>query len=109
MRLPRPLPSQLHDAQPFTNRSRVSTARPRREAMTSRSSMSAQRRHPRHPDDSASASWSARCPAREPTTVFPPASMRARVGRSIMKIWLTVAEASLYSGARKERGYGDGC
>jgi hypothetical protein len=39
---------------------------------------------------------------------FPPASMRARVGRSIMKIWLTVAEASRYSGARKERGYGDG-
>jgi hypothetical protein len=30
-------------------------------------------------------------------------------GRSIMKIWLTVAEASLYSGARKEREHGDGC
>jgi len=40
---------------------------------------------------------------------FPPASVRAHVGRSIMKIWLTVAEASLYSRARKERGYGDGC
>ena len=67
-----------------------------------------------------------------PQPVFRPADMRARVGRSIMKIWLTVAEASGYSGARKEgagspndgdsttqrsgglltghlRGYGDGC
>ena len=63
---------------------------------------------------------------------FPPASMRARVGRSIMRIWLTIAEASRYSGASKEgvgtphdggsttqrsagpqaaslRGYGRGC
>jgi len=44
-----------------------------------------------------------------PQPFFRPANMRARVGRSIMKIWLTVAEASLYSGSRKERGYGDGC
>jgi len=69
--------------------------------MTSRSSMSAQRRHPRHQNDNASASGR-RAAARETHNRFPPADMRARVGRSIMKIWLTVAEASRYSGARKE-------
>jgi hypothetical protein len=84
-----------------------SPVRPRREAMTSRSSMPAQRRHPRHPNDSASAAWSARCSARTHNR-FSPTDMWAR-GRLIMEIWLTVAEASRYSGARRERGYGDGC
>jgi len=34
---------------------------------------------------------------------FSARDMRARVGRSIMTIWLTIAEASRYSGASKER------
>ena len=66
-----------------------STCDRRREAMTSRRTMSVQRRHPRPAEDSASASWSARCHARHPTA-NPCFERGHALGGCIMKPWLTV-------------------
>jgi excisionase family DNA binding protein len=67
--------------------------------MTSRSSMSAQRRHPRHPDDSASASWSARSGVRTPRDNSSPAlNVGARSGGHIVNTILTSVEGTAHAG-----------
>jgi predicted DNA-binding transcriptional regulator AlpA len=90
LRLSRPFQS-MEDAQPFTNRSHFQFVRPRREAMTSRSSMLAPRQHPRHRKAARRPERSTCCTREISTmTIFE----RYRSGGRIMKPQLTVGNTA---------------